>query len=159
MKKRVIAILALMLVFSSVLFSQSDKEKSEDRTRVAREVFATVAMWADAVRSRDIKTLDKIFEDHMVITTYDGQTRGKAEELEILKPDLNIKTIAVNNEDMKVRVFGKAAVVTALTKMHFVIDKKDVNAAFRYTAVFVKEDGRWQIVALQTARFAPPKTN
>jgi ketosteroid isomerase-like protein len=42
--------------------------------------------------------------------------------------------------------------------MHFVISGKDVPVALRYTAVFAKDNGRWQMVALQTARAPLTKT-
>jgi len=41
--------------------------------------------------------------------------------------------------------------------MQFVINEKETPVAMRYTAVFVKRDGRWQIVALQTANLSQIK--
>ncbi len=84
---------------------------------------------------------------------------GKKEELEALKPSAAVKTVSIRNEDLKVRVFGNAAVVTALTKMQFVIKEKDVYTDCRYTAVFVKQEGRWQLAALQSARAPQPIAN
>jgi len=115
-----------------------------------------ITKWADAVRSRDTKALDSLFAEDLIITSFDGTTRGKKEELEILKPEEKVKTVSIKNDDVRVRVFGTAAVVTALTKMHFEINEKDVYMALRYTAVFAKHDGRWQLVALQTARAPQP---
>lgn len=63
-----------------------------------------------------------------------------------------MRTLSIKNEDVKVRIFGTAAVVTALVKMHFVKSEKAIPMSFRYTAVFVNKDGRWQLAALQTAR-------
>jgi len=120
------------------------------------EIFATITKWADAVRSRDSKALDNIFEEGLVVTTFDGKTRNRAEELEILKPGGDLKTVSVNNEEVKVRFFENTAVVTAMTRMKFVIGDKESQTAFRYTAVFVKKDGRWQLAALHTARPQQP---
>lgn len=121
------------------------------------EIMATLAKWADAVRDRDMKMLDALFADDLIITTYDGKTRGKKEELEILKPNPDVKTVSVVNEDVGVKLYGNVAVVTALTKMQFVIAGKETPVALRYTAVLVKQDDRWQMVALQTARVSPTK--
>jgi len=148
MKNLIVGFL-IITAFAMTGFSQTETESAG--TRDGREVFAVITKWADAVRSRDMKTLDSLFAEDLIITNFDGTTRGKKEELEILKPDAKVKTISIKNDDVKVRVFGTAAVATALTKMHFVINGKDVHTAFRYTAVFVKQDGRWQLVALQTA--------
>ncbi|MDQ3219373.1 MAG: nuclear transport factor 2 family protein [Acidobacteriota bacterium] len=148
--KNLIAGFLIITAFAMTGFSQTETESAG--TRDGREVFAMITKWADAVRSRDMKTLNSLFAEDLIITNFDGTTRGKKEELEILKPDAKVKTVSIKNDDVKVRVFGTAAVATALTKMHFVINEKDVHTAFRYTAVFVKQDGRWQLVALQTVR-------
>lgn len=148
--RTIILVMAAVLTSCFTAAAQSEPEKTDQNS--AKEIFAAIAKWADAVRDRDTKALDKIFEADLIITTYDGKTRGKAEELEVLKPGGDLKTVSVNNEDVKVRIFDKTAVVTALTRMKFVIGEKETQAAFRYTAVFIKKEGRWQIIALQTAR-------
>ncbi len=125
----------------------------QSSTKPGAEIMATLAKWADAVRDRDLKTLDALFAEDLIITTYDGKTRGKKEELEILKPNPDVKAVSVVNEDVSVKLYGDVAVVTALTKMQ-VIAGKETPVALRYTAVLVKQDNRWQMVALQTARIA-----
>jgi ketosteroid isomerase-like protein len=146
MKKTIFASVAL-LIFSLAAFGQ-EMSKSE------KEVRETVKQWADAILNRDAAALDKILSADLIVTSFDGKTRGKAEELLVVKPNPEVKTISVENEDLRVKIYGKTAVATALTKMQFNISGKDVNTAMRYTAVFVKQNGRWQIVALQTARVA-----
>lgn len=150
MKKTVLAMFATAFI-AIPCFSQTVADEVQV-TKEGREVFATIAKWADAVKSRNAKDLDALFAEDLIITSYDGKTRGKAEELEILKPNPNVRTVSIKNEDVKVRVFGSVALVTALSKMHFLINEKDVHSAFRYTAVFVKENEKWRLAALQTAR-------
>ncbi len=149
MRKTIFLLLAVMAVPAGA-FGQAAGYSSE--TGIAKEVFATIAKWGEAVRSRNTKTLDEIFEDNAVITTFDGKTRGKSEELDLLKPRPDFRGISVKNEDIKVRVFGDTAVATAECRMAYVSGQKLMNTAFRYTAYFVKQDGRWQIVALHTSR-------
>ncbi len=127
-----------------------------EQKKSAAEVMAVVSKWAEAVRDRDAKALEAIFDDEVIITTYEGKTRGKAEEMEVMKPNPNVKFSSVANEDVGVKVFGETAVVTALTKMKMVASGKESSFALRYTAVFVKKDGNWRMVALQTARAPQP---
>ena len=143
--KKQIFILSILLLCSSFVSAQSKSEK---------EVRQAVQQWADSILNRDASALDRILHADLIVTTFDGKTRGKAEELTVVKPNPEVKTVSVENEDLRVKIYGKTAVVTALTKMKFVISGRDVNTAMRYTAVFVKQNGRWQIVALQTARVA-----
>lgn len=148
--RKSIYLLLVVLAVPAAAWGQAAGYSSE--TGVAKEVFATIAKWGEAVRARNTKTLEEIFEENVVITTFDGKTRGKAEELELLKPRPDFRGISVKNEDIKVRVFGNAAVATAECRMAYVSGDKLMNVAFRYTASFYKADGRWQIVALHTSR-------
>ncbi|MEO8648850.1 MAG: nuclear transport factor 2 family protein [Acidobacteriota bacterium] len=146
------------ITFASVLFLFAACAYGQSPTAVpdadSRAVFATVSNWADAIMARDMKSLGNLFADDLVVTTYDGKTRSRAEELKMLEPKENVKTTSIKNVDLRVRVYGRAAVVTALTKMEFVISGKLATTSFRYMAVFVNNSGRWQLAALQTA--APP---
>ncbi len=148
--RKSILLLLVVLAVPTWGFGQAAGYRSD--TGVAKEVFATIAKWGEAVRARNTKTLDEIFEENVVITTYDGKTRGKLAELELLKPDPKIRTLSVKNEDIKVRIFGNAAVATGECRINYVSSEKLMNTAFRYTATFTKEEGRWQIVALHTSR-------
>lgn len=145
-------LLFFLFLFSNAAYAQDSV--TPEQKKAADEVLETVAKWADAVRDRDMKALDTLFAEELFITTFDGKTRGKKEELEVLKPNPNVRTVSVENEDVRVKLYGDTAVVTALTKMQFIINEKETPVAMRYTAIFVKRDGRWQMVALQTARAA-----
>ncbi|CAN5457166.1 hypothetical protein BH18ACI3_BH18ACI3_06800 [soil metagenome] len=155
MKTIVYYIIIMLFISLNTVGAQTAIDNPKPKTEEGREVFAVITKWADAVRSRDMKALDSLFEEGLIITTADGKTRGKKEELELLKPNPEIRTVSIRNEDVKVRVFGEAAVATGLNKMQLVNAGKDVNLAFRYTAVFVKKEGRWQLAALHTARMQP----
>ncbi len=115
-----------------------------EEKKAASEVLGVIARWADAVRDRDVARLDEIFAEDVVITGVDGTARGKADELALYKRDGGGKVAAITNEDVGMRVFGDVAVVTSLMTM-----KGATETRVRYTAVFVKRDERWQIVALQ----------
>ncbi len=152
MKKTIFNTLSVVVLVLLIGFTANAQTVTAEQRKSAGEVMATLAVWADAVRDRDTKRLEQIFADDMVITAFDGSIRGKKEELDVLKPNENAKTTSVANEDVGLKIFGEVAVVTGLTKMVFVVAEKPSQMAMRYTAVFVKRDGRWQIVALQTAR-------
>ncbi len=147
----------LVLFFLAVVASSVHAQKvSGDET----DVRLAVSKWADAVKDRDQKALDALFAEDLFITDYNGGTRGKKEELEVLKPSETMKTISVTNENIVVRIYDKSktAIVTAVVKMVFEIGGKQTPMAMRYTSVWEKRKGNWQIVVLQTARIAPPKT-
>jgi uncharacterized protein (TIGR02246 family) len=140
------------LIFILALSVAAQRPPSQAELDSAKAVMETLVKWADAVRDRDMKTLDRLFADELFVTTSDGKTLGRSEELAALKPTPGVRTVSVTNENIRIKIYGDTAVVTALTKLVFVIKEKETSVAMRYTAVFVKRDGRWQIAALQTAR-------
>jgi ketosteroid isomerase-like protein len=146
------SLIVLAAIFTCGHGSAVGQVVTPEQKRAAGELMATLALWADAVRDRNTNTLDEILAEDVVITTFDGKVRGKKVELEAMRPNPAVRTTHVANEDVSLKIFGEVAVVTALTRMDFVANEKDSSIALRYTAVFVKRDGRWQIVALQTAR-------
>ncbi len=148
--------LVILLIITLTVVGYGQK-MSRDET----DVRAAVAKWADAVKNRDQKALDGLFADDLFITDFNGGTRSKKEELEVLKPSETVKTISVTNENIAVRVYekSKTAIVTAFVKMVFEIGGKQSPMAMRYTSLWEKRKGNWQIVVLQTARIRPPKPN
>ncbi|HEV7644524.1 MAG TPA: nuclear transport factor 2 family protein [Pyrinomonadaceae bacterium] len=150
--KRLLLFLFVTLIAQWMCSAQAVPKISKDE----QQVRAAVKQWADAVAARDTAALDKLFAADLFITAYDGSTRGKKEELEVLRASPGLKTLSVENEDLRVKIYGTSAVVTAIVKMRFESGGKETAVAFRYTAVFVKKDGRWQITTLQTTRYTPP---
>src|SRR5688500_17891458 len=103
----------VLAVFSVALFALPVSAQTAVVTTETKEIFAALVRWADAVRDRDIKTLEALFADDVIITLIDGQTRGKVQEIEAFRPVRSVKTISIVNEDVAVKMFTDAAVVTA----------------------------------------------
>ena len=154
--KRIIFILLLAAVFALPAYSQP---LTTDQKKGAEEVIATISKWADAVRDRNVKALNQIFAEDLFVTLPNGQTRSKADEMKALEPNPSLKTVSIVNEDLEVRMIGDAAVVTAVTKMRMMRDKTEIPVTLRYTSVFARRDGRWQLVVLQIANVAPPSAS
>jgi len=149
--------LLLTFVIGTISIStlaQGNAKKNGADSQKGIEIMGVIAKWADAVRDRDMKVLDHLFAEDLIITTYEGTVRGKKEELEALTAFRDATLRSVVNEDVGIKLYTNIAVVTALTKMTFVMVGKENVVALRYTSVFAKLDGRWQMVALQTARAA-----
>jgi len=71
---------------------------------------------------------------------------NRAQSLKIVTSG-RVKFKRYETSDMKVNIFGDAAVVTGRLKR--VRDKqgKDVEDDWRFTKVYVRRDGKWQVVA------------
>jgi ketosteroid isomerase-like protein len=147
----------ILMVGGSFMAMGQTRDRTASKTKTAdQEVRSAVVRWADAVRRRDTAALDRIFARDLFITDYNGGKRGKKEELEILRPSTTTKTMSVTNEELVVRTFpaSNLAVVTAIVRMVFRSQGRDTPFAMRYTSVWEKRAGRWQLTVLQTARIA-----
>jgi len=145
--KGLLVVLLIVSGFSSVLAQTSKAEK---------EILAVNKAWADAQVKSDLDALDKIFADDLIVTSGNGATRDKKGELADAKPAPDFKTYFFNTEDVRVRVYGKTAVVTGHAKWRINFKGQDADHERRYTCVYVKRDSRWQMVALQVTRIAKP---
>ena len=84
--------------------------------------------------------------DTFISTSPEGKVRTKAEMLaQITSGD--IKYHASKVDDMKVFVYGDAAVVNGRWKGKYVEKGKTVDATERFTDTFVRHNGQWRCVA------------
>jgi ketosteroid isomerase-like protein len=61
----------------------------------------------------------------------------------------DLKFESAKSSDVKVRVYGKTAVMTGRFNAKGTFKGKTIDVRERYTAVWVKQNGRWQLVAEQ----------
>jgi ketosteroid isomerase-like protein len=100
--------------------------------------------WAKAITARDIKTLDRLMADDFVDTGSLGSMSSKADILQSIQ---STSTPPHRNQlqDLKVRVYGDAAVVKGL---NVVMDQEgNFLRRVRFTDTFVRRAGEWKAVA------------
>jgi Ketosteroid isomerase homolog len=107
-----------------------------------------------AITSGDAATLERMTSDDYTFITLRGELRTKAEIVQ------GFKTGAFHYEsrqisDLNVRVYGTSALVVGRSIQKGSENGKDYSGDYRFTRVYVKRDGRWQTVALQTTLIQP----
>lgn len=108
-----------------------------------------------AVIKHDAAALDPYFTDDFVVTLPDGMTQTKAEFLAGLKAgDLVIESSEMT--DTRVRVHGDAAVVTYASTDKGTFKGDDIGGRYRWTDMFVRRAGKWQVVASHGTPIAKP---
>ena len=101
--------------------------------------------WADAWIKRDIAFFERIESDDYTWTSPWG-VWAKAQDLAELTSGDSVITSWVVDE-MKVRVYGDAAVVTGCSTIKETHKGEDWSRQERWTDTWVKLNGRWQCVA------------
>ena len=101
----------------------------------------------------DVPALERIMSADYTSVYADGEVMTRAEELKSMRsaPPNVLSSLNANIDEVTVRQFGLSAVLTGRlvgTVNWFEKDVK-IDAAFRYTAVYVKSLGHWRIVSSQ----------
>jgi ketosteroid isomerase-like protein len=131
----------LLFVLVACLIPAQNKSSGaeQDVMRIEQEMLA-------AVLKGDTSPSERYLADNYVFTGPDGQSMGKSQSIEDLKSG-NLKLQAASLDNSKVQVYGDAAIVTYTSKDKGTYKGKDISGITRWTDVFVKQKGRWTIVA------------
>jgi ketosteroid isomerase-like protein len=147
--KRILFFAVLALALSSLALAQM---KGKD-DKVEQAIMQTEQELADAIIKGDIAPFERTMADTFVFTAPDGSMQNRTQWLADLKSGA-LKLESSKNEDMKVQVYGDAAVVTYRSTDKGKYKDFDISGQYRWIDVFVKRNGRWQIVATQGTRLA-----
>jgi FlaG/FlaF family flagellin (archaellin) len=109
--------------------------------------------WNDASVKRDVVVLGRILADDYSFTDSDGMMLTKAQVLGMLKSGEDVVTSAVST-DMKVRVYGNAAIVTGRYTANEQLKGKDISGTSAFTDTWVKRPGSWECVATHASKLA-----
>lgn len=113
-----------------------------------REVRELESGIGQAVVSRDMAFVERVWAEEFVYTGVRGEIKGKADILaELQAGDLHFDVLQF--DDVRVRVFGEAAVATGRAMTKGRSNQGEIRGEFRYTRVYVKRRGAWQLVAFQ----------
>jgi|SRR5215471_3604526 len=107
-----------------------------------------------AIISGDAGALERMTSDDYTFITLRGELRTKAEIVEGFKSG-SFHYDSRQISDLNLRVYGSTAVVTGRSIQSGKENGRDYSGDYRFTRVYVKQDGRWQTVALQTTLIQP----
>jgi ketosteroid isomerase-like protein len=108
-----------------------------------------------AMERVDVATLNRILSDDLIYTHANGLQQTKAELIGVLgSGDFKYESITPG-DDIRVRIFDQAAVVSGRASIKIKARGEEQSFAICYLDVYVKQDGRWQMVAWQSSRLAP----
>jgi ketosteroid isomerase-like protein len=140
MKRIGIAVSVAVLVIGVAILAKTQTGSVE------QELISLENEWAKSMVKLDLAFMERILAEDYTFTDPSGIVRTKAEEIAAMKSGQGMVTSAVNDE-MKVRVYGDAAVVTGRTTEKGMMEGKEVSGQYRWTDTWVKIAGRWQCVA------------
>jgi len=128
---------------------------------IETEVLRLDKEWANVIKTRDLDALRRIEADDILLTYADGTTGTKADEIRDVESG-NVTVDSFEVLEAKATVLSaESAVVTGRSvikngKVKPANGKPiDISGEYRFTDVFAKRNGTWQVVISQATRIDP----
>lgn len=108
-----------------------------------------------AILRNDIKSLDLLIAPDYtaVMNLFGGKVTTKTDELALDQSDAR-KVESWDATDVNIRIYGDVGLVIGLAEVTDILKSERRHIRFRYTHVWVKRNGRWQLVHRHTTRVA-----
>ena len=151
--KRLILIALTINIAAFLVSSQTKNKKPKSPSNVESQLMQLERDIGEANIKRDKAFFERVEADEFIFTDSGGGITTKAEDVASLdKPVGETKLISYVIDDMKVRIYGRTAVVTGRVTSTYKQKDKELVSKTRFTDVFVKRDGSWQLVAGHSSR-------
>jgi ketosteroid isomerase-like protein len=163
MKHRVAALIG----FASIIGAMSCTRAPEPQTSTpvasapaaTENVAATIGQlerdWVTAIAKKDAPALDRLLAEDFVGTSPTAHTYTRTNAIDDIKNGKYVVD-AMDLDEISVNVYGTTAVsfTSQEEKSHYA--GTDTSGHYHFTDVWVKRDGRWQVVASHGTRYDKP---
>ena len=178
MKRSAIALLILVVIVvlngcqpaldtnrNIAVATSSPAKETFDAAAIEAELIKLEREWADAAKTKNAEAVKRIVADNAVLVYPDGTTATKADEVRTIESGA-ISAESFEMIDPKVTVIdADAAFISGRSvikngKYAAPNQKKpiDVSGEYRLLDVYVKRDGKWQVIASQAPKILPQGT-
>ena len=109
----------------------------------------------EALRSGDTAALGRLYADDFMMITSTGEIRTKQDQLRDIASG-HFQHQGPPPKILRLRVYGDVAVVESESTGELLVDGQPDNIVRRYTRVYIKTHGHWQLSATHISRVPPP---
>lgn len=159
--RSIFPVTALTLVIGISAIAQT-ANKPDRNGPVEQQLMQMERDWSVAYLKHETAVINRILADDYIGIDGRGIITNKAQEIEEAAapapgtPAPARQVIADTVTDMKVRVYGDAAIVTGRTIEKVQSNGRELEVQYRRTTVYVKRQGRWQCVSFHGSRIIEP---
>src|SRR5580704_16037641 len=144
--RRTIVIAVLGLTTASIALGQRPSASGDRRGSIEQVIRQLDHERIQAQIDADAAALERIYADDFIGVGPSGTVRTKPQVIsDFTSGDLRFQSITT--DDVRVRIYGNAAVETGRSTMNGQDKGKAVPHDTRFTRVWVKQQGRWRLVA------------
>ena len=144
--RRTLVIAALVLTAVPIALGQQQSARRAQRRSVEQDIRQLDNERIQAQIHADAATLDRIYADDFIGVGPSGTVRTKPQVISDFTSG-HLKFQSITTDDVQVRVYGNTAVETGRSTMTGQDKSKAVPRDTRFTRVWVKQRGRWRLVA------------
>ena len=108
-----------------------------------------------ALRNGDLAALATLYSDDFIMITSTGEIRTKQDQLDDIARG-RFQHPGPQARILRLRVYGEVAIVHAESQGELVVDGQPDDVFRRYTRIYVKSAGHWQLTATHISRVSGP---
>ena len=112
----------------------------------AAELSRLESVWNNAYTHGNVEPLDQLLADDLIVTMTDMAVMNKAQSIGLLRSG-HLKFPRYETSDIRIRVYNDAAIVTGRLQRTRSVNGNNVDDDWRFTKVYIRRSGRWQVVA------------
>jgi uncharacterized protein (TIGR02246 family) len=144
--RRTLVIAVLALAAASIAGGQEQSPRSDQKSSVEQTIRQLDNERIQAQIHADATALDRIYAEDFIGIGPSGTVRHKPQVLSDFTSG-HLKFQSITTDEVQVRVYENTAVETGLSTMVGQDKGKAVPRDNRFTRVWVKQQGRWRLVA------------
>ena len=119
-----------------------------------KELIAVEKNLNNALVHSDWKAIQQMYANDLIFTNADGSVTHKLDDVTSIRSG-DVKFDSIEMSDEKVQDLGDVAVTTGKVVEKARYKTTDLSGTYRFTDVWAKRNGRWQLVAGQETRYTP----
>jgi ketosteroid isomerase-like protein len=143
---KVTALFALTFLASVLVASAQESDEANAVLQTERDL-------AGAYQRSDADAIAQGVMEDYTLTHSTGKVTTRADDIAEAKKN-DPKYEILENYDMKARVHSDTAVVTGKTHTTGISGGKPFDSEFQFTDTFVKDDGRWRLLASHASKLS-----
>ena len=138
-------------VFAALWFStlSSRSTTMSDARNDEQEIMRMEREFGEALTRRDPKPIEGFLADDFSAIVASGEVFDRRQTLAAVT-STDYEIVSLHNEDIRVRVYGDAAVAAARGVVRGRYKGHDASGQFLYTRVWIRSKAHWQAVAAQS---------
>jgi len=145
--KHFLLVLAAACATCSIALAQTPRSQASENRRVEQRILQLEKEGREATLKNDIAATDRLLAEKWLNVNPDGSITSKSQLMELLRAG-SFQIMSIENGEVVVRVFDETAVVTGRsTTKREGEDGEIVTRQVRFTRVYAKPRGRWQVVS------------